>query len=743
MADWQRLACATVLACLTVEAAWAQETRVVLLYDERVELPGLVELDARVSQTLATEAGAPLEIYRESMDLSRFDRPGYAVELRDHLRAKYAATPISLVVAVRAGALHFVLDHGELVFPGAPIVFCGLDRRELGERPLPPNVTGVFVRREFRPTLETALRLHPNTRHVVVVGGTQEFDGRVMRQAREEFREFHNRLAFTYLTDLPMAELRSSLAKLPPRTIVFLSTMFRDGAGQPFDPQEAAEAISAAANAPVYGIVDQYVGRGIVGGHVYNLNTRCDDAARVAVEVLAGRPPTDFPPRAAGTMVSMFDWRQVVRWNIDERSLPAGSEVRFKVPTLWDQYRPHLVGAIAFGIAQAVIIVLLVAERSARRQSEKRHALASAAGGTGVWDWDLQTDEFYLDAHLEHVLGYEDRQIHTLAQWSALVHPEDTDAVMAQTRDAIAGSIPVVEIEYRMVHRNGDVRWFLTRGSVVRRHGRPVRMTGTSTDITDRKLTALALEDARHELDRVSRLATLGEFAASIAHEVRQPLTAIIVNANASLRRLGDPTIDPELHEALTEIVDAGRRADALVQHNRELFRQRTVQKEPVDMNEIVREVETLARSRLEAGQIVLTTALELGAPTVRGDRIELQQVLLNLLLNAIEATQEAPGGKRRIEISTSGASRGVVTVAVRDNGVGFKHVDMQRLFSMSYTTKPTGTGIGLSLSRSIVQAHGGRLWAQQNAESGATFTFTIPVSTEAAAHKPRFASTG
>jgi hypothetical protein len=193
---------------------------VVILYDERVEFPGLNALDASLSATLTAGSAAGLEIYRESLDLSRFDTWSYRASLRDHLRAKYEGKRIDVVVAAMGPSLDFLLQHGDDVFPRIPIVFLGIDRRELAARRLPPHLTGVLVKREFRPTLELALRLHPNTKNVVVVAGTAEFDRRLIEQARQEFRTFEQRYSFTYLSDLPMDSTLARLRRLPAQTVV-------------------------------------------------------------------------------------------------------------------------------------------------------------------------------------------------------------------------------------------------------------------------------------------------------------------------------------------------------------------------------------------------------------------------------------------------------------------------------------------------------------------------------------------
>ena len=268
----------------TTVPAFSQARQVVLLYDERPGLPGLATLDAAFTRAVTPKSPEQLEIYREAMDLSRFDSAPYRTELRDHLHAKYAGKKIDVVVAVMQPALDFLINYRDELFPGAPIVFCGLDRRQLSERPLPTDVTGVILKREFAPTIELVARLHPETERFVVVAGTSQFDTRLLAQAQDEFKPFEKHFGFTYLTNLPRAELLSRLSQLPPKTIILYTTMFRDGAGQPCVPHDIAERISAVANVPIYGFLDQYVGHGIVGGRLYSMAVHGEAAAGTRAE---------------------------------------------------------------------------------------------------------------------------------------------------------------------------------------------------------------------------------------------------------------------------------------------------------------------------------------------------------------------------------------------------------------------------------------------------------------------------
>ena len=237
---------------------------------------------------------------------------------------------IDLIIAALGPSLDFMVNYGDEIFPGVPVVFCGVDARELGKRALPSRFTGVFLKREFAPTVDVALQLRPETKQFVVVAGTTPFDASVLSQARQEFRPYEDRFAFRYLTALAMSDLLKEVSRLPPHTIVLFTTMFRDGAGESFTPHKAVERISAASSAPVFGFLDQLLGHGIVGGKLYGSTEQGSEAARLALQIMGGAEPSKLPALTVGATELQFDWRQLRRWGMDEARLPAGSEIQFR-----------------------------------------------------------------------------------------------------------------------------------------------------------------------------------------------------------------------------------------------------------------------------------------------------------------------------------------------------------------------------------------------------------------------------
>ncbi|MFZ0958289.1 MAG: PAS domain S-box protein [Candidatus Sulfotelmatobacter sp.] len=262
----------------------------------------------------------------------------------------------------------------------------------------------------------------------------------------------------------------------------------------------------------------------------------------------------------------------------------------------------------------------------------------------------------------------------------------------------------------------------------VSRDGHKV-FTGFIRDISERKQAQQALQMTQIELARISRLTTMGELAASIAHEVNQPLTAVTNNSNACLRLLAAGNLKPEvLRRALEEIVADGNRASAVVTRIRGFIKKAPAERNKLEINEVIQEVLTLADREIYENRVQLERQLTNARPLVLADRVQIQQVLLNLIMNAIEAMAEVTNRPRSLCLQSRIDESGDVLVAVRDSGPGLS-VEAHRLFTPFFTTKGNGMGMGLSISRSLVESHGGRLWAAPNSPHGAAFYFTLPES--------------
>ena len=367
------------------------------------------------------------------------------------------------------------------------------------------------------------------------------------------------------------------------------------------------------------------------------------------------------------------------------------------------------------------------------RESEQRMDLAANAADLGLWVWDIARDEIWTTDKGRDFFGFAKAEPQDFAHFAGRLHPDDRDPV----RVAVAAALEdggEYHSEYRVLSGGQPVRWIAARGRVeFSADRRPLRMRGVSIDITARKQAEQEVQERRAELTHLSRVAMLGELSGSLAHELNQPLTAILSNAQAAQRFLARPEIDrAELGEILGDIVDADRHAGEVIRSLRLLLKKGAVQRQPLDANEVVQEVLNLVRSDLLSHQVAAETELAPELPTVNGDRVQLQQVLLNLVMNACDAMAGRDGAGRLLCVSTRWTEGEGVRVSVRDNGLGIPAGSLERVFEPFFTTKPHGLGLGLAVCRSILSAHGGGLSAENHPGGGAVFHFTLPVQIRA-----------
>src|SRR5262245_53693009 len=289
------VAAVTFFPAEALAGAEAPKLVVVICPDESDGAPGIILVNHAIRSTFASESPGLIEVRNEYVATARLRDAEFMQAQVSLLRRKYAGRKVDLVIAGLSSGLDFALEHREELFPGGPIVFVAVDQRELKVRRLPPDAIGVPIWMDLRRTLDLALRLHPDTRRVFVIAGSAPFDADWVAEARRTFRPDEDRLEFVYLTGLPMDELLERVAALPERSIVYYLHINRDGAGKPFFPAEALDRLAARANAPIYGHVDTYVGRGIVGGHVFSFESEGENAARLGLRILAGEKPESIP----------------------------------------------------------------------------------------------------------------------------------------------------------------------------------------------------------------------------------------------------------------------------------------------------------------------------------------------------------------------------------------------------------------------------------------------------------------
>jgi signal transduction histidine kinase len=594
----------------TAWAAPASPSRSILVVDQSdVRGPFYYQIFSSFRSTVNATSRSPVSIYVESLDLSRFGGPTYEQSLQAHLQVKYQDRPIGVIVAVGDAALEFVLRWRGTLWPGVPVVFSMADETRIAQLSPLSDVTGSIMKLRLSDMMTSARAVVPDLKGVVFVGDA--WDGQtVFRHWKEEIPAATVGLDVIDLTGLPMRELRKRVSALPAHTAILYTSIYSDGEGTFFPPADAVALIAESANRPIVVSAETFVGRGGIGGYVMTASAIGREAAQISLRILDGASVASIPPAIGNILQPIFDWRQLRRWGVAESDLPEGSEIRFRDPTLWQQYWWLILLIAAAILIQAALIAGLLYEKSRRRRAE--------------------------------------------------------------------------------------------------------------TEARQRIL----------ELAHMNRHATAGELSASIAHELNQPLGAILNNTEIAEHLLESASPDlTDIKEILADIKRDDQRASEVIKRLRRLLTKSEIQAQNLDLNETLREVFELLSVQASSHDVALNSSLTSEQLPVKGDRIQLQQVILNLVVNGIDAMNGTHTGERKI-VGRTALADGVAEVSIADCGPGIPLDKLPHLFEPFFTTKQHGMGMGLSIARTIVEAHGGRIWAENLTGGGAVFRLRLPLTT-------------
>ena len=586
--------------------------RVLVLYSLEKGNVGQERMDAQLQAIFSSNKTFNIKIYNEYLDLIRFPEAKQISHLTDFLHQKYAREKPDVVLTVLPPALDALEQHGGTLFKGTPVVAACLPRdraKSLAGSALRKRATGIIYVDNAYEIAQSALRLRPGTKYIAFIAGASPLDISFKVPILREIKRAAGGMELIDLSGLTIAETLSRVHNLPPDTIVFNTSIFRDKEGVTFTPPEALRMVSNASNAPVFGFVETHMGKGIVGGRLASLQWQIEKVAELAQRVLAGESPAAIPIAEEGGYLTIYDWKELKRWGIPESSLPKGSIIINRELNILDRYKKYLFAGALFLILQTVFIAFLI-------DTNRKQKTASA-----------------------------------------------------QLRES---------------------------------------------------------EERYRELLRIDRSSRLGELTASLAHELNQPLAAILSNAQAALRFLASGKNDPELsREILQNIVQDDKRAADVIRSLRSMVKKGETRKEPVNINDILREVIAISRGELTAHNVVIETLLDEILPSVIADKTQIQQVALNLIMNAMDAVAQNSPDKRKIILQTE-LRDGFVRASVHDSGPGIPAEQADSIFDPFYTTKNNGLGMGLAVCKSIITGHEGRIWGENNPEGGATLSFAL-----------------
>jgi len=546
----------------------------------------------------------PLDIIENSLVTARFSDENPEAPFVEYLGALFTKHPLDVIVSIGAPAADFVQRHRQRLFPTTPMVFTAVDQRRVQYSNLSGNDVAVAVNINYLSAFENILQVLPDTKEVIVVVGTSPIEKFWKDAIGKQAEPLTNRITLSWTDELPFEELLKQASALPPHTAIFWELMIVDAAGVVHEGDLSLERLHAVANAPIFSYDESFFGSAIVGGPLLRVADTSRLTAAVAVRILNGEKAGDIKVSPVEFSAPRFDWGQMQRWGISAKNLPPGGEILFRDPTVWEQYRAHILAVTTAILIQAALIFWLLYEHWRRHRAE-----------------------------------------------------------------------------------------ILARNTML-------------------------------ELSQVNRMATAGQLSASIAHEVAQPLAGIVANAQAALRWLENANVD-EVRERLNGIVSQGFRASDIIMNLRAMFKSDVQEKTLVNINKLVLSVLVFVRIDLQKHKIELQTKLDDQIPEVLGNQVQLQQVILNLLTNAIESMSSLQ--TRILSIKTELSQSNTVRVLIEDTGTGIKPSDVGRLFKPMFTTKARGMGMGLSICQSIIERHDGRIWVSPGATGGSIFQFELP----------------
>ncbi len=690
---------------------------------------------SEVRTTIQKGLAGPLNLYVEYLDAERFPEKHNLHAQCDFIKKKYIREKMDLFIPVGPRILSLISQYLSPDFDEIPTVFIEF-RGGYPDRPLidrKPNMTGLITEPHLKKMFAMALSLHPGTREIFIITGSAPVDRFLGSLVRVAYREYEDRVKVTHLSGFTMQELLQKISDLPKDSIGIYLSFTQDAKGVNYYGVESLKLLSKASPVPLYSNFEHLLGQGIVGGYVLGVTANASRIGQFALRILRGEDPAAIPVEK-GSMFYMFDWKQMKRWGIKEKNLPEGSVIVNKELTFFEAFKWYIIGTIVFVIIETLLVVFLLALYRKQKRVEKQ--LHEAAEEWRVTFDSIQDMIFILDLDFKIIrvnapaLAFLDLPVEKVlgGRCYALMHetnePPETCLVPAMTRTK--------RHEHTEFYDQKRKVWFhISVAPILDEKGEIQSIIHQVRDITEQKRTEAETQRARAELLRVERSFRINELTASLAHEFNQPLAAILSNAQAALRFLEADKPDlNELREILRDIIQDDKRAGNVIRSLRSMMKREEGEQKPVILNDVLTDVIAIFRSEAVFRNVHMETDFAELLPPVLADRIQLQQVILNLIMNAAEAMSQNSPEERKFILRTQAADT-CVRVTVRDFGGGIDPGNLERLFQPFFTTKGTGLGMGLALSKSIIEAHRGRIWAENNSDVGATFFFELPFSSK------------
>jgi PAS domain S-box-containing protein len=686
------------------------------------------------------QAGRPrASLHFEFLNLGQGRGAEYRQHLAGLLQDGYAGSDVALIVTAGTPAREFLGTEGSALFPHVPVLdFLGSEKT--AEAMPGRRIVTIPSTLDYAGTIGLALRLFPATKHVMVVSGASEIDRALEREFADAVAPWTGKLIFEHTSGSTIEDALQRAARLPADTIIVFINYLSDATGRRFISSDIERQVIRASSAPVFSLLSSYLGEGMLGGSLVDVEAEGARAGGVALDILNGKMrPTEPVTTLPSVHVAKIDARQLGRWGLDETSVPQGVDVVNAAPPSWREFIPLVVFGLAIILIQSFWVAKLLVQQRRReaaevalRESQTQLTLAIEGSHAGLWDWHIDRKEVTINEAWANLLGCTVAELtpFSIEKWNDRRHPEDLTRSDALLQQHLAGQTPYYECEERLKHKAGHWVWVLGRGRVTERDatGSPIRVTGTHLDITQRK-------KLEADLIQAQKMESIGRLAGGVAHDFNNLLMAIGGNADLALL---DVPADHPAHREIKNIQLATRHAASLTRQLLTFARRQVVEPEVLNVNAVVEDLtQMLQRLIGEDTELLVHSAAEAG--WVRIDPGQMEQVIVNLVVNARDAMPE--GG--RIMIRTSNVALdapvarqiggltpgGYVSIAVSDTGEGMSDEVRAHIFEPFFTTKDPGkgTGLGLATCFGIVRQNRGHIHFASDTGRGTTFTVYLP----------------
>jgi PAS domain S-box-containing protein len=698
-----------------------RQKRVLLLYSMDRANPAHELTDRGIRSVISSDQTFDIELYAEYMDSNRFQSPGYAETLARFLSEKYSDIKPDIVITTYPNALFFVLNQCGPAFSGIPVVACtlyekfvkALDRTNQRSR-----TTGVLMKWDMSDIIQTVRMIKPEMRRIALVGGISDLDKISLTEIRDSLKQCEPEIEVLDLAGLAMSEIIERVSHLPPDCVVLCSTIFMDGQHQRFVPLKALSMVSAAANVPVFSPFEPAMGHGIVGGRLVSLEAQGRKAAELAIRILAGESPGDIPFSNYETMVTLFDWRELKRWGISEANLPAGSIIRYREFSVWDEYRGRIIGAALLIFLEAILIIALAGSLRKSRRIQKELLSAdlryrTVADYTYSWEYWTAADGTlnYISPACELITGHSpDRFIERPSLFREIIVPEDLQVWDEHQEDAHMEST-INEIRFRIRKTDGEIRWIEhTCRPVIDLQGEFFGIRACNSDITERKQAEEKIKQREHDLQKLTHrlIGRQEEENRRLSRELHDDLTQRLAVLAIQAGRMEQEAMSGR-QPALSDFDELKNQAIRISSDVHNLSRQ--IHPSILDVLGLEKAIKSeCARFSQREGIPVDFTAEHIPAALPKDAALSLYRIIQEGLTNI---AKHACAGRTSVSLKGNGDG---LFLSIRDDGIGFDAAEVRK--------KP---GLGLSSMRERVSIIHGELHIHSEPGMGSAIEVKVP----------------